>query len=378
MILLPAIDLHQGQCVRLLRGDYATAHKVADSPLDTAAGFQGQGARWMHMVDLDGAKAGMPQNAGIVCQVARQVGIHVEVGGGIRDMATVEHYLEQGVSRVILGSAALQNPAFVKEAVGRYGGQVAVGIDALGGKAAAQGWTERSQVDYIELAKEMEQLGVEFIICTDIQQDGTLAGPNLDMLDKLNRAVGCNIIASGGVSSLQDILALRALGLYGAIAGKALYAGALDLAEAITACQQLPAVPPKTRRALEDEAERYFWKGELTPAIVQDGSTGEVLMLAYMNRESLIKTLETGYTWFYSRSRQALWNKGETSGHTQQVLSIHADCDDDTLLIRVKQTGPACHTGKRSCFFKQLTPCGQPPKPIDEEAIPNGRPTGTI
>ena len=139
MIILPAIDLHQGQCVRLLQGDYATAHVVADSALDTARSFQEQGARWMHMVDLDGAKGGAPQNAQLIFDVLQNVDMHIEVGGGIRDMASVELYLEKGVSRVILGSAALENPAFVKEAVGRYGKKIAVGIDALGGRPGLDG-----------------------------------------------------------------------------------------------------------------------------------------------------------------------------------------------------------------------------------------------
>ena len=356
MIILPAIDLHQGQCVRLFQGDYATAHVVAESALETARSFQEQGAHWMHMVDLDGAKAGKPQNTQLILDTAQKVDMHIEVGGGIRDMGAVEMYLEKGVSRVILGSAALRDPAFVKEAVKKYGRQIAVGIDALGGKAAAQGWTEKSATDYLELARRMEDIGVEFIICTDIQQDGMMSGPNLEMLDKLNRAVSCNIIASGGVSSLLDIVNLYDLGLYGAIAGKSIYTWALDLRRAITACQRVSGKAPKTRRAVEDELERYFRKSDLIPAVIQEEGTGQVLMLAYMNRESLLKTLETGSTWFYSRSRRALWNKGETSGHTQKVCAIYSDCDDDTLLIKVVQTGPACHTGSHSCFFKTLWP----------------------
>ena len=154
---------------------------------------------------------------------------------------------------------------------------------------------------------------------------------------------------------LLDIVNLFDLGLYGAIAGKSIYSGALDLRRAITACQRVSGKAPKTRQAVEDEVERYFRKSELIPAIIQEDETGEVLMLAYMNRESFKKTMETGTTWFYSRSRQALWNKGETSGHTQHVRAVFADCDDDTLLIRVHQTGPACHTGSHSCFFKRLT-----------------------
>ena len=353
MILLPAIDLHQGKCVRLFRGDYDTAEVVAQDPVSAARRFQEQGARWLHVVDLDGAKVGKPANAQLIFDVVDNTGLHVEVGGGIRDMATVENYLERGVSRVILGSAALRDPEFVREAVRRHGKHIAVGIDALDGKVAAEGWLEQSQVDYVEFAKEMEALGVQYLICTDIHQDGTMNGPNLVMLDKLNQAVHCHIIASGGVASLLDIVSLYDLGLYGAIAGKSLYTGALDLRSAIVACRKISG-KRAAGRMTDDELDIYFRKSELIPAVIQDDDTDEVLMLAYMNRESFRKTLETGTTWFYSRSRKKLWNKGETSGHIQKVVSIFADCDDDTLLLRVKQTGPACHTGSHSCFFKRL------------------------
>ena len=352
MILLPAIDLHQGQCVRLLRGDYDTAQVVAADPVETARAFEEQGAGWLHVVDLDGAKEGAPKNAELIAQVVERTGLQVEVGGGIRNMATVDRYLELGAARVILGSAALRDPQFVAEAVKRYGKRVAVGIDALGGKVAAEGWLEQSQVDYLELARRMEDLGVQYLICTDISQDGTLAGPNLTMLDQLNQAVSCHVVASGGVSSLLDIVNLYDLGLYGAIAGKALYTGALDLRAAIAACRRIGG--EKGAGLSEDELDLYFRKSDLIPAIIQDDDTGEVLMLAYMNRESFRKSLETGTTWFYSRSRRALWNKGETSGHTQTIVSVWADCDDDTLLLRVKQKGAACHTGSHSCFYKKL------------------------
>lgn len=352
MILLPAIDLHQGQCVRLLRGNYDTAQVVAADPVETARAFEEQGAGWLHVVDLDGAKEGAPKNAELIAQVVERTGLQVEVGGGIRNMATVDRYLELGAARVILGSAALRDPQFVAEAVKRYGKRVAVGIDALGGKVAAEGWLEQSQVDYLELARRMEDLGVQYLICTDISQDGTLAGPNLTMLDQLNQAVSCHVVASGGVSSLLDIVNLYDLGLYGAIAGKALYTGALDLRAAIAACRRIGG--EKGAGLSEDELDLYFRKSDLIPAIIQDDDTGEVLMLAYMNRESFRKSLETGTTWFYSRSRKALWNKGETSGHTQTIVGVWADCDDDTLLLRVKQKGAACHTGSHSCFYKKL------------------------
>lgn len=233
MIILPAIDICGGQCVRLLRGDFGTAEKVAEDPLETALSFRAAGADWLHMVDLDGAKAGRPVNTAIFTQAAEKSGLKVEVGGGIRSMETVEAYLAAGVSRVILGSAALSNPALVAEAAGRYGDRIAVGIDAKNRMVSADGWLNDSRVDFIELAKGVEQMGVGCIIFTDISKDGTLSGPNLEQLDELRRAVGCRVIASGGISDIEDIRALRQLDIYGAICGKSLYSGRLDLAEAI-------------------------------------------------------------------------------------------------------------------------------------------------
>ena len=352
MIILPAIDMKDGNCVRLFQGDYSTAEVVAPDILKTAKKFQSQGARWLHMVDLDGAKDKIPVNMQKVLEVKKTTNMKIEIGGGIRDMTTLETYLENGIDRVILGSAALYNPNFVKEAVKKYCKKIAVGIDALNGKVATEGWTETSDTDYIEMAKQMENIGVQYIIFTDISKDGTLGGPNLVMLDKINRSVSCNIIASGGVSNLKDIIDLYNLDLYGAIAGKAIYTKDLDLNTAVVACQRIS--PSSKNFHFEDELERYFQKSDLIPAIVQEAGTSKVLMMAYMNKESLQKTMETGYTWFYSRSRNELWNKGATSGHTQKVVSMYSDCDDDTLLVNVIQTGNACHTGSHSCFFKKL------------------------
>ena len=200
----------------------------------------------------------------------------------------------------------------------------------------------------------MEDIGVRYLIVTDISRDGMLNGPNLVMLDKINNAVSCNIIASGGVSNLKDIIDLHELNLYGAICGKSLYAGSLDLKTAVLAAHRISGKHMHSEEAMDDFVEQYFQKGDLIPAVVQEAATGEILMLAYMNRESLKRTFATGYTWFYSRSRQTLWNKGATSGHVQKVVSIHADCDDDALVVKVIQTGNACHTGSHSCFFKNI------------------------
>lgn len=233
MIVLPAIDIKDGNCVRLFKGDYATVEKVAENPYDTANRFKEDGAKWMHMVDLDGAKDGKLVNSDLIIDVAKKSGLNVEVGGGIRDMKAVEYYLTNGINRVILGSAAVKNQQFVIDAVNNFGDKIVVGIDAKDGMVCAEGWIDKSQVNYIDLAKQMEQIGVKTIVFTDIDQDGTLAGPNLQQLDELTHNVSCNIIASGGVSVLKDIINLAELDVYGAICGKAIYTGDLDLKMAI-------------------------------------------------------------------------------------------------------------------------------------------------
>lgn len=235
MIILPAIDIKDGNCVRLLKGDFATVHKVAESYMDTAKSFEAAGASWIHMVDLDGAKEGKPVNGEIYIDVVKNTGLKVEVGGGIRSLDTAEYYISRGISRVILGSAALKNPKIVIDAVKEYGEKIAVGIDAMNGIAAAEGWLEASRVNYIDLALEMIKAGVKNIIFTDISKDGTLSGVNVEQLSALKNAAGdkCNITASGGVHNIEDIKICKKMGLYGAICGKSLYSGTLDLKEAI-------------------------------------------------------------------------------------------------------------------------------------------------
>ncbi|MBQ9414179.1 MAG: 1-(5-phosphoribosyl)-5-[Clostridia bacterium] len=345
MIIYPAIDIKDRQCVRLVRGDFDTAHRVAEDPLETAISFREAGASWIHMVDLDGAKDGQKRNADVFLDVAKNSGLKVELGGGIRDMATLEAYFSGGISRCILGSAALKDPAFVQQAVKAYGHRIAVGIDAINGMVATEGWLDVSDVPYLELAKRMEAIGVQTLIFTDISKDGTLSGPNLEQLKALRETVSCEVVASGGMQGIDDVAACKALALDGAICGKSLYSGTVSLADAIReAAEPVDAM----------DLDAYFEKSVLIPAIVQEAATGEVLMLAYMNRTSLKRTLETGTTWFWSRSRNAYWNKGETSGHYQKVVSIAGDCDFDTLLLTVEQTGAACHTGAHSCFFRTL------------------------
>ena len=232
MIILPAIDIKDGTCVRLYRGDYSTAHKVADSYIKTAESFISSGAKWIHMVDLDGAKSGRPENMNIFKEVAA-LGVKVELGGGIRSIETAERYIEYGISRVIFGSAALSDENLVKEAVKKFGKKIAVGIDAKNRKVSISGWTKESDVDFIDMAKKMEAIGVENIIFTDISKDGMMSGPNFEQLNEINSAVSCNIIASGGIRNTDDIKQLACMGLYGAICGKSVYEGSLSVAEAV-------------------------------------------------------------------------------------------------------------------------------------------------
>ncbi|MBQ2792205.1 MAG: 1-(5-phosphoribosyl)-5-[Oscillospiraceae bacterium] len=233
MKLLPAIDLLGGNCVRLFRGDFDTAHQVADDPLSTARSFQKAGAGWIHMVDLDGARTGDGINRPVILQVAQNTSLKVEVGGGIRSMDAIDTYLQGGVSRVILGSAALEDPPLVKKAVEQYGQRIAVGIDAKNGQVAARGWLSTSSVDYLTLAKQMENLGVSTIIFTDIAKDGMMLGPNFEQMKALRQAVSCDLVASGGIRSLEDLQQLQDIGIDWAILGKSIYQGAIDLAKAL-------------------------------------------------------------------------------------------------------------------------------------------------
>lgn len=238
MQIFPAIDVKDGKCVRLYKGDMATAEQVADSYMDAAAAFRAAGASWVHMVDLDGACAGERRNAEIFTAVAAESGLRVEVGGGIRSLTDAAYYIERGISRVVLGSAAVKDPAFVAAAVQRYDDKIAVGIDARNGFVATEGWVETGTLSYLELAKRMEQIGVRTLIFTDISRDGMLSGPNLEQLAALNQAVSCDIVASGGIKDIADIRALCDLKLYGAICGRSIYKGTLDLQAAIAAAEE--------------------------------------------------------------------------------------------------------------------------------------------
>lgn len=238
MIILPAIDIIDQAPVRLYQGDYNQKEVVGSSVLEIARMFEACQASYIHMVDLDGAKAGHKKNAELICQVAQSVQVPVEVGGGIRTMDDIEYYLSRGVQRVILGTAAMHDRNLLKEAIERYKEKIAVGLDCKDGYVCGSGWLETSGLYYVDFAKELEQMGVQTIIFTDISKDGTLQGPNLSMLKTLKEAVSMQITASGGIRDLDHIRALKQLDLYGAITGKAIYADTLDLKEAIALCKE--------------------------------------------------------------------------------------------------------------------------------------------
>lgn len=236
MIIFPAIDIRDGKCVRLFKGDFNQETVFSDKPEEMAEKWQAEGAEFLHLVDLDGALAGKSQNLATVKKIIAAVNIPVELGGGIRTMENIDEVLALGVKRVILGSVAVKNPEFVKEACAKYGERIVVGIDAKDGIVAVDGWGVSGNVDVITLAKEMAKAGVKTIIYTDISRDGTLAGVNVEATAKLARESGINIVASGGVKSTADIKALLPYekdGIEGVIVGKSIYMKTLDLAEAI-------------------------------------------------------------------------------------------------------------------------------------------------
>ena len=236
MILYPAIDLKDGQCVRLYKGEMDEATVFNDDPGAQAAQFETAGAKWLHVVDLNGAFAGRPVNADAVESILANLTIPAQLGGGIRDMATIEMWLTKGLSRVILGTVAVEEPDLVRKAAKAFPGQVAVGLDARGGKIATRGWADETEVMVTDLARAFEDAGIAAIIYTDIDRDGAMGGPNIAATEALARAVDVPVIASGGVSSMDDLIALRETGVIsGAISGRALYDGAIDLTAALTA-----------------------------------------------------------------------------------------------------------------------------------------------
>ncbi len=238
MIIIPAIDLIGGKAVRLLKGDYAKMTVYSERPEEVAADFAACGAEWIHLVDLEGAKGGGTPNIETIKRIVSGCGLKAEVGGGIRNMKTIEAYADAGVSRVVLGTAAVTDPKFLKEAVETYGKMISVGVDIKEGYVAIKGWTEKSAFEALDFCKKMQDTGVTNLICTDISKDGAMKGTNRELYKTLAAQLSLDITASGGVSSMEDVKALAGCGLYGAIIGKAYYTGAIDLKEAIAAAKE--------------------------------------------------------------------------------------------------------------------------------------------
>ena len=238
MYLFPAIDLYEGKAVRLYKGDYNQLTVYNDDPTAVAKDFAAAGAKHIHIVDLEGAKSGTTPNLDTVVRIKQQSGLFCEIGGGVRNMAVVKAYMDAGLDRVILGTAAVEDPAFVKEAVAAYGERIAVGVDLKDGYVAVKGWTEKSTLDAVTFCKQMQDMGVATLIVTDISKDGAMQGTNHDLYRDLQAQFpALQIVASGGVSSMEDVEKLAATGLYGAIIGKAYYVGAIDLKQACEVVQ---------------------------------------------------------------------------------------------------------------------------------------------
>lgn len=233
MLIYPAIDLYEQQAVRLFKGDYAQKTIYSENPVEVARDFKAAGATHIHLVDLEGAKLGTTPNLSVIVNIKKETGLFTEVGGGIRSMETIGTYLSAGIDRVILGTAAVTEEGFVEKAVAKYGDHIAVGIDIKDGYVAIKGWTEKSHWDAFDFCEKMQKIGVKTMICTDISKDGAMQGTNRELYKALSEKFDMQIIASGGVSSMEDVKALRQMELYGAIIGKAYYTGAINLKEAI-------------------------------------------------------------------------------------------------------------------------------------------------
>lgn len=237
MFIFPAIDLYEGKAVRLYKGDYNQMTVYSDTPLEVAKDFEKSGAKFLHIVDLEGARDGTTPNIDTVCSLKNNTSLFCEIGGGVRTMEIVDKYISAGVDRVILGTAAVTNPSFAAEAAKKYGEKIAIGVDIKDGFVAVKGWTEKSSETAVEFCKKMQSIGIKTLICTDISKDGAMQGTNLGLYKTLSKELDMSIIASGGVSSLEDVKALAKLDLYGAIIGKAYYTGAVSIEEAVRAAK---------------------------------------------------------------------------------------------------------------------------------------------
>ena len=300
---------------------------------------------WLTLTE---ALKGHSVNEETIKKIVGSVTVPCELGGGIRTMEDIERVLSYGIYRVIIGTKAVKEPEFVRKAIERFGSDhIVAGVDARDGMVAIEGWGEVSGTSAVSLCNAMKEMGVRHIVYTDISKDGMLCGPNVEMTKRLTEETGLDVIASGGVSSMDDLRALNAAGIKGAIIGKAIYERRIDVAAAVKEFPVFKSEIPYSEFKLNSDG--------MIPVVVQEEGTGEVLMVAYMNEEAYNMTIATGKMTYYSRSRQELWIKGLTSGHYQYVSGMKLDCDNDTILAIVRQAGAACHTGGHSCFFKELT-----------------------
>lgn len=358
MRLYPAIDIKDGKCVRLKKGLFNEVTVYSDKPYTIAKEFEKAGAKFIHVVDLDGALKGYRVNAKAIKEIVDSVSIPVELGGGVRSLENIKEVLDLGVYRVIIGTKAVENPEFIREAIKEFGpDRIVVGVDAKDGLVAIEGWEKLSDQTALSLCLSMKEMGVENIVYTDISKDGMLVGPNVEQTKLLSDKTGINIIASGGMSCMEDLENVSNAGIHGAIIGKAIYEKRIDLAEAVAKYESFDSFSKESKKEVISNLKWSDCKLDdkgLIPVVVQDYVNNEVLMLAYMNEEAFNKTLETGLMTYYSRSRDELWTKGLTSGHLQYVSSLDIDCDCDTILAKVRQVGAACHTGNKSCFYRNF------------------------
>ena len=322
---------------------------------------------------MDGALKGRGVNADTIRKIVSSVNIPVQMGGGVRTLENIKEVLDLGVYRVIIGTKAVENPDFIKQAIDKFGPEhIVVGVDAKDGLVAVEGWEKVSDKTALSLALAMKDMGVQTIVYTDISKDGMLQGPNIEQTKLLSDKTGINIIASGGMSCVQDLKNINDAGIHGAIIGKALYENRINLKDAVDMFESGSSVIEASKKLNTSLSFSDFKLDSdgLIPVVVQDYVNNEVLMVAYMNEEAFYNTSKTGRMTYYSRSRKELWIKGMTSGHFQYVKKLMIDCDNDTLLAQVAQIGAASHTGNRSCFYRTLvekeTPHVNPLKVLED------------
>jgi imidazoleglycerol phosphate synthase cyclase subunit len=363
--IIPCLDVRDGKVVKGV--NFVGIREVGD-PVECAIEYDRQGADEIVFLDITATHEDRGTMVDVVRRTAKNVFVPLTVGGGIRTAEDFREMLLAGADKVSVNSAAVRRPELIQEAASRFGNQcVVLAIDGKKMKDGSyhvfvHGGRIDTGLDVVQWAKDAERLGAGEILLTSMDADGTKHGFDHDMLNAVCNAVNVPVIASGGCGTVGHFVKLfEETGADAALAASIFHYGDLTVQEVKTVLERKGISVRRTDELLMGrDLSVYFLKSQLIPGIVQDARTKEVLMMAYLSRESLQKTIDTGYTWFYSRSRQELWNKGATSGHFQKVISITPDCDRDTLLILVDQTGVACHTGHHSCFFRkgELTPNG--------------------